>query len=72
VYLGFEDYAAGGCVELVSRWDVEEPYTHGTGYGHIAVGAPDIEGMVARLEAMGAEITLRPTVLIEGGPRLRL
>ena len=68
VYLGFEDYDAGGCLELVSRWDVDEPYTHGSGYGHIAVGTPDIEGMVAKLEAMGAEVTLRPTVLIEGGP----
>ena len=68
VYLGFEDYAAGGCVELVQRWDVEGPYTHGSGYGHIAIGVPDIAAMTARLEAMGAEVTLRPTVLIAGAP----
>jgi lactoylglutathione lyase len=68
IYLGFEDFAAGGGLELVQRWDVDGPYTHGTGYGHIAIGVPDMEGMIARLEAMGAEITLRPTRLLEGAP----
>ena len=68
IYLGFDSYAAGGCVELVQRWDEPGPYTHGTGYGHIAIGAPDIEGMVAKLESMGVEVTLRPTVLLPGAP----
>jgi lactoylglutathione lyase len=70
VYLGFESFDAGGCVELVKRWDDPGPYTHGSGYGHIAIGAPDIEAMVAKLEAMGAEVSLRPTVLIDGAPRV--
>lgn len=70
VFLGFEDYAAGGCVELAQNWDATGPYSHGTGYGHIAIGCPDIAGMVARLQAMGAEVTLRPTVLIAGGPHV--
>jgi lactoylglutathione lyase len=30
VFLGFEDYAAGGCVELVQNWDAVGPYSHGT------------------------------------------
>jgi lactoylglutathione lyase len=68
VYLGFEDYAAGGCLELVRRWDVETPYTHGTGYGHISIGVPDVEAMLSRLVAMGAEVTLPPTRLMPGGP----
>lgn len=70
VFLGFEDYAAGGCVELVQNWDAAGPYSHGTGYGHISIGVPDIAAMVAKLEAMGREVTLRPTVLIAGGPRV--
>ena len=68
VYLGFEDYAAGGCLELVRRWDVDVPYTHGTGYGHISIGVPDVEPMLARLVAMGAEVTLPPTRLKPGAP----
>jgi lactoylglutathione lyase len=70
VYLGFDDYAGGGGVELVTNWDATVPYTHGTGYGHIAIGVPDIEAMVARLEAMGAAVTLRPTRLLAGAPRV--
>lgn len=68
IYLGFDSFEAGGCVELVKRWDAEGPYTHGTGYGHIAIGTPDLEGMIEKLEAMGTEVTLRPTVLLEGAP----
>jgi len=68
IFIGFEDYASGGCLELVHSWDQEEPYSHGTGYGHISVGVPDVEEMLDKLVAMGAETTLEPTVLIEGGP----
>jgi lactoylglutathione lyase len=68
VYLGFADYAAGGCLELVRRWDVDVPYTHGTGYGHISIGAPDVEAMLARLVAMGGKVTLPPTRLMAGAP----
>lgn len=68
VYLGFEDFSAGGCLELVQRWDVTEPYTHGTGAGHFCIGVPDMDAMVARLEGMGAQFTMRPTRLLEGAP----
>jgi lactoylglutathione lyase len=70
MFLGFGDYAAGGCLELVQHWDVEGPYTHGTGFGHMSIGVPDIVGMVNTLEAMGSECTLQPTVLMAGGPRV--
>jgi lactoylglutathione lyase len=70
IFIGFDDYAAGGCVELVQNWDADRPYSHGTGYGHISIGVPDVPAMVTKLETMGAEVTLRPTVLIEGGPHV--
>lgn len=70
IFIGFESYAAGGCLELVNYWDAEGPYSHGSGYGHISIGVPDIDAMVARIEAMGAQFTLRPTVLLEGGPQV--
>jgi lactoylglutathione lyase len=68
VFLGFGDYDAGGVLELAHKWDHEGPYTHGTGYGHIAIGVPDITATVAKLEGMGAEVTARPKELIAGGP----
>jgi lactoylglutathione lyase len=71
MYIGFGEYKDGGMVELVHPWDDEEVYSHGSGYGHhIAIGVPDVPAMVARLEAMGAEVTLRPQELIDGAPQV--
>ena len=70
MFIGFADYAQGGMLELVRLWDHEGAHTHGSGYGHISIGAPKLEATVAKLEGMGAEITTRPTVLIAGGPRV--
>lgn len=68
VFLGFGDYDAGGVLELAQKWDHEGPYSHGSGYGHVAIGVPDMAATVAKLEAMGTEVTLRPKALIAGGP----
>jgi lactoylglutathione lyase len=70
MFIGFNDYAGGGLIELAQYWDAEGPPTHGSGYGHVAIGAPDITGMLAKLEAMGVEVTLRPRALIGAGPRV--
>jgi lactoylglutathione lyase len=70
MFIGFADYAQGGMLELVRLWDHQGPHTHGSGYGHISVSAPNLEATVARLQAMGAEVTTPPTVLIAGGPRV--
>ena len=70
MFIGYADYARGGMIELVRLWDEEDAPTHGTGYGHIAIGAPDIAATVAKLAAMGAEILTPPTVLIPGGPQV--
>lgn len=70
IYIGFNDYRSGGVLELVQHRGDKTPYTHGTGYGHFAVGVADVPAMVARLEAMGAEVDLRPKVLMDGGPQV--
>jgi lactoylglutathione lyase len=70
VYLAFEDYTAGGALALTYNWDQAEPYSHGSGYGHISIGAPDIFAAVARLEAAGAEIPTRPKKMVSGAPHL--
>ncbi len=70
MFLGFDGYAAGGCVELVHPWDTAETYSHGTGYGHISIGVPDVGEMVAKLQAMGVKVTRPIQVLVPGGPQI--
>jgi lactoylglutathione lyase len=70
MFLGFDDFTVGGCLELAKNWDAKGPYSHGSGYADISIGVPDLAAMVTKLEAMGTEIGLRPTVLLEGGSRV--
>jgi len=51
-------------VELTLNKGREEPYTHGDGYGHIAVCVEDLDGEHARLEQLG----LAPQDIIEFAP----
>lgn len=48
-------------LELTVNHGREEPYSHGSGYGHFAVSVADIEADHARL----AELGFRPTPLKE-------
>lgn len=68
IYLAFDGYDGGGALELTYNWDQPEPYSHGSGYGHIAIGVPDIHVAVAGLEAIGAEIPTRPKQMVAGAP----
>ncbi len=40
-------------IELTINHDRTEPYTHGDGYGHVAVAVTDLDAEHARLEAAG-------------------
>lgn len=42
-------------VELTINHDRTEAYTHGTGYGHVAVAVEDLDAEHARLTAAGIE-----------------
>jgi lactoylglutathione lyase len=69
LFVGFGDYDEGGVIELTWNWDADG-YTHGSGYGHVSVGAPDIHETVRRLEGVGADITVRPKPQAPGAPLL--
>lgn len=69
-FIGYDGYRQSALLELVSKWDQDEPYTHGTGYGHVAIGLPDLAATVAKLETMGYAVTDPPTVLLPGGPQV--
>jgi lactoylglutathione lyase len=45
-------------------------YDLGTGYGHIAISAPDLDATLARLKEQGIEAERPPYTVSEGGNRL--
>lgn len=67
IFLGFEGYDSGA-IELTYNWDQTEPYTHGSGFGHLGIGVPDVSATVAKLEALGAEVPTRPKQMVAGAP----
>ena len=61
--LAFVGYASeeegAGVVELTYNYGVDK-YEIGTGFGHLAVGMPDIYAACDKLRAAGAKITREP------------
>jgi lactoylglutathione lyase len=53
-YASEEDGATA--IELTYNYGVDK-YEIGTGFGHLAIGLPDVYGACARLKAAGARIT---------------
>lgn len=73
VFVNFTDDYTSGAIELTHNWDNpanQEGYSHGSGYGHVAIGVPDIHGTVAALKAKGCNITLEPKSMLPGAPAL--
>jgi lactoylglutathione lyase len=67
LFIGFGNYRDSALLELTQKWDVDS-YTHGDAFGHVAIGVPDLVGMVKRIEQAGYEVTDQPKVLMTGGP----
>lgn len=57
-------------LELTWNPGREEPYEIGTGYGHIAIAAEDLDATLARLAEQGIEPEKPPYTVREGGSRL--
>ncbi|WP_084455670.1 VOC family protein [Novosphingobium rosa] len=67
-YAGYRDGPAA--LELTWNWDRDEDYTHGSGYGHVAIGVPDVAAMWARLPAYGGQQGSPPKAMMPGAPEL--
>lgn len=65
-FVGYGEEADTAVIELTHNWDQKEPYTIGSGYGHMAVGVPDIYGVCARLAAEGVKIPRPPGPMKHG------
>ena len=60
----------GARLELTHNHDRDEPYEIGSGYGHIAISADDLDGTLKRLAADGIEPERPPYQVREGGSRI--
>jgi lactoylglutathione lyase len=70
VFMGLPDDGPEPRLELTYNFDQSGPYEIGTGYGHIAVTAPDLDGTLAQLAEQGIEPEKPPYSIREGGSRL--
>lgn len=57
VFIGFADNAAGQAeIELTYNWGQDNGYDLGSGFGHFAVGVPDVAAAVERIRAGGGKV----------------
>ncbi|OUS17924.1 lactoylglutathione lyase [Rhodospirillales bacterium 47_12_T64] len=65
-FLGYGDEEDHTVIELTHNWGVTEPYDHGNGFGHLALGIPDIYATCAALEKEGVNIPRKPGPMKHG------
>lgn len=63
--LAFVGYGSGNAdgqaeIELTYNYGQDDGYEVGTGFGHLAIGMPDVYGTCEKLRAAGAKITREP------------
>ena len=66
-YIGFGSYDEGGLLELTHKWDSPDVTL---GSFHVAIGVPQMEEALDRLLLAGAEVEMKPTILVPGGPKV--
>ena len=66
-FVGYGEEAEQAVIELTHNWGQEEPYDLGSGFGHLAVGVPDIYGTCEQLAAEGVSIPRPPGPMKHGG-----
>ena len=69
VFMSMPDDGPEPRLELTCNFGVDS-YEIGSGYGHIAIAAPDLDGTLERLKAQGIEPERPPYTIREGGNRL--
>ena len=66
-FVGYGDETDKTVIELTYNWGQKEPYALGEGFGHLAIGVPDIYATCERLEAEGVKIPRPPGPMKHGG-----
>ena len=65
-FVGYGPEDSHTVLELTHNWEQETPYELGAGYGHIAVGVPDIYGTCAELKTRGVNVVREPGPMKHG------
>ena len=65
-FVGYGDEVDHSVVELTHNWDQQEDYQIGTGFGHLAIGVPDIHATCDELAAQGVAIPRPPGPMKHG------
>lgn len=66
-FVGYGDESDATVIELTHNWGQEVPYDLGDGFGHLAIGVPDIYGTCKQLEKEGVKIPRPPGPMKHGG-----
>lgn len=66
IFMGYGDEDSHTVLELTHNWGQEEPYSHGSGFGHLAVGVPDIYATCEAMEKEGVPIPRPPGPMKHG------
>lgn len=66
IFLGYGDESENTVLELTHNWDQQEAYTHGSGFGHLAVGVTDIYAVCEQMEEEGVKIPRPPGPMKHG------
>jgi lactoylglutathione lyase len=56
-FMGYASNPDQAEIELTYNWDQETPYEIGTGFGHLAVGVPDVAKACDDVRAGGGKVT---------------
>ena len=65
-FIGYGNETDETGLELTYNWDQKEEYSHGSGFGHLAVGVPNIYGTCSALEKEGVTISRAPGPMKHG------
>ncbi len=66
-FVGYGDEAKGAVIELTHNWPRKEPYVIGDGFGHVAIGVPDVYAACERIGAAGGKVTRAAGPMKHGG-----
>lgn len=65
-FVGYGDEKDSTVIELTHNWDQDEDYDLGNGFGHLAIGVPDIYATCAQMEKEGVNIPRPPGPMKHG------
>lgn len=56
-FVGYADESSSSVIELTYNWDQDGAYDVGSGFGHLAVGMPDVYAACSAIKQKGGKVT---------------